>query len=645
MSKTLRQRLFGRPLSPFNPKTRENLLLIALFAWVGLGADALSSTCYGPEEAFLALGIHSSLAIFVCILTVVTIFIISIGYNQVIELFPGGGGGYRVATTLLHPYVGLIAGCALLVDYVLTITVSAASGTDAVFSFLPLSFIPYKIYVEVIVLSLLMFLNFRGMKDSIKTLFPIFMLFLILHVGIIIFGIAQHSSGLNAVLPSAWNDAQNLVSSTGWLAVIGLTLHAYSLGGGTYTGLESVSNNIQHLTEPRVQTGKRTMFYMATSLSFMAGGMILLFMLYDAKQIPGQTLNATVFSSILGQSTFAHGLWLLILISEAALLLVAANTGFLAGPIVLANMAVDNWVPSRFRLLSKRLVVENGLLLFGVASIAILLLTGGNVPILIVLYSINVFITFTLSLLGISRYWIKHRRQKTWPFHFLIASIACFVTASILGITLYYKFSDGGWLTLVITFSLVGLCTVIKSHYRYITKRMRAKQSELAQALPDISADVLAINPKDHTAIIFANELSIGMHSLRYVLQMFPHQFKNFIFLTVGVVDTKSFESEKELERMQIEVNLCLEYFIAYCRQNGFAAAGYSTFGTDHIEELEHLIDKVSSKYPNSVFFSTHLIFKHDNMFIRLLHNQTSGLLQDYLHGIGKELVIVPMRI
>src|SRR6516164_3201645 len=136
-SERLRETLFGKPLDPFSGETRRHVVLIAFMAWIGLGADGLSSACYGPEEAFLALGSHTPLSLYLAALTAITVFVIAVAYNQVIELFPSGGGGYKVATRLLGPYVGLVSGSALIVDYVLTIAISIASGVDALFSLLP----------------------------------------------------------------------------------------------------------------------------------------------------------------------------------------------------------------------------------------------------------------------------------------------------------------------------------------------------------------------------------------------------------------------------------------------------------------------------------------------------------------------------
>src|SRR3990167_5121493 len=336
--------IFGKPLNPMQPSTRRQIALVTLLAWIGLGADALSSSCYGPEEAFLALGTNQHFAIFISAITVLTIFIISIGYNQVIELFPSGGGGYKVATQLLHPYAGLVAGSALIIDYVLTIAISVASGSDAIFSFLPLWTLQYKIYFASFFIIFLLALNMRGMKETIKVLAPIFLGFIVIHVALIVYGIMAHAEGLSTVVPNAINETKTMAAATGWFAVIGVILHAYSLGSGTYTGIEAVSNNVQHLAEPRAQTGKRTMMWMAVSLSFMAGGLILLYLLWHAAPIPGKTLNAVVFQNILGDSWFGQSTLVLTLELEAGLLLVAANAGFIAGPTVLANMAADNWL-------------------------------------------------------------------------------------------------------------------------------------------------------------------------------------------------------------------------------------------------------------------------------------------------------------
>jgi amino acid transporter len=263
------------------PGIFHKLSLIAFFAWVGLGADGLSSSCYGPEEAFLALKGHTYLAIFVALATAITIFIISNSYSQIIELFPSGGGGYLVASKLLSPTVGMISGCALIIDYVLTITLSVASGADALFSFLPAAWHSYKLEFALIGVLILIVLNLRGVKESVVPLVPIFLIFVISHVFIITYAIVTHLMNFQEVATKTVVEVQNSYNQMGLFGMIFLILRAYSMGAGTYTGIEAVSNGLPILREPKVQTAKRTMTYMATSLAFTMLGLMLAYILYD----------------------------------------------------------------------------------------------------------------------------------------------------------------------------------------------------------------------------------------------------------------------------------------------------------------------------------------------------------------------------
>src|ERR1039458_7474785 len=251
------------------------LSLIAFFAWVGLGADGLSSSCYGPEEAFKALNGHIYLSLLVAAASVVTVFVISASYSQIIELFPTGGGGYLVASKLLCAGAGVVSGSALLIDYVLTITLSVASGADALFSLLPAGGLHYKLTVEIAGVCLLTLLNLRGAKEAVLPWVPIFIMFVLTHAFVIAYGLGTHL----AVFPEVWQRTSVDISVShhelGWLGMALLVLRAYSMGAGTYTGIEAVSNGLPILREPRVRTGKRTMDYMAASLSLTVAGLLV----------------------------------------------------------------------------------------------------------------------------------------------------------------------------------------------------------------------------------------------------------------------------------------------------------------------------------------------------------------------------------
>lgn len=641
--------LLGKPLNPLHPNSQRNIALVAFLAWVGLGADGLSSSCYGPEEAFIALGNHyASLGLYIAIATIITVFIIALAYNQVIVLFPSGGGSYKVATQLLGPYAGLVSGSALIIDYILTITISVASGTDALFSLLPVGFLDYKLLSEAGIIFLLITLNLRGMKESIKILVPIFLGFVVTHFFLIIYGVFSHKSGLHSVFVDSVSNTLHLSKEAGWLFVIALLLRAYSLGSGTYTGIEAVSNNVNRLAEPRVRTGKWTMFYMALSLSFTAGGIILLYLLWHAQPVYGQTLNAVVFHKILGDSSLGHMLLILTLALEAGLLYLGANTGFLAGPTVLANMSVDSWVPNRFRHLSSRLVTQNGVFVFGFAALLILWLSEGHVSWLVILYSMNVFLTFSLSLLGLCVYWLKQRKAAAsgWLGQLIFSGFAFLVTISILIVTLISKFTFGGWVTVVITGLVISLCFLIKKHYTHVNKKLHEIDLLMTSTPLETAKSITPLQPYAATAVIMVGKhRGIGLHNLLWILRSFPEHFKNFIFLNVGVVDVESFSAKTELSAMQASSDKMLNYFVNYCQQQGLAAKGLVAFGTDPTEKLTLLSKKIMQEFPNSIFFASKLIFSKDNWITRFLHNETAITLQRRLHLLGAQLVILPMKI
>ncbi|KXK32855.1 MAG: ATPase [Candidatus Brocadia sinica] len=386
LTRRLKTLIIGDARSPHDRTIFHKLSLIAFFAWVGLGADGLSSSCYGPEEAFRALQGHSYLSVFVALGSVLTIFVISASYSQIVELFPSGGGGYLVASKLLSPTLGMFSGCALIVDYVLTIAVSIASGTDAVFSFLPVEWHAYKQQFAIAGIMILTILNLRGVKEAVAPLVPIFLIFVITHAFVIVYVPVTHLTNVQEVVKTTMSDVHTVSSKIGLAGMFLLILRAYSMGAGTFTGIEAVSNGLPILREPRVRTAKRTMRYMAISLSVMVLGLMFSYLLYKVEPQSGKTLNAVLFEHVTGNWGDRSKTWFVIvtLVSEAMLLLVAAQAGFLDGPRVIANMALDRWFPTRFAVLSDRLVTKNGVLFMGIAALILMLVTRGSIQILIV---------------------------------------------------------------------------------------------------------------------------------------------------------------------------------------------------------------------------------------------------------------------
>ena len=644
----------GKPKDPLDPKVFHQISLVAFLAWVGLGADGLSSSAYGPEEAYLALGQHYYLALPLALLTAVTVFVISASYSQIIELFPTGGGGYLVATKLLGPKAGLVSGSALVVDYMLTITISVASSADALFSFLPVALQPLKIYADAALIFALIFLNLRGVKESVIILMPIFLLFIAMHLGAILMGVVFHLDNLPAVATNSYREVVADSQSLGLLATLAILLHAYSLGGGTYTGIEAVSNGLQILREPRVKTGKTTMLYMATSLAFTASGILLCYLLNQVKHEPGRTLNASLFSGIFAgflgaDSPLTAALVIAILLTEAALLIVAAQAGFLDGPRVLSNMSLDSWTPHRLSHLSDQLVTRNGVWFMGLSSLAFLLYTRGDVKFLVVMYSINVFLTFTLSQLGMCRHWWEVRRaEANWPRKLGVNGIGLLLTGLILVVTVTTKFSEGGWVTLAVTLGFILLCQVVRTHYDRVQAALNSLDDTLLNIpfQPNLSEPVPEKNVEAPTAAIIVRDFEgIAIHTLLNVQRLFPNHFKNIVFISVGVIDTGQFKGQREIESLRRKTEENLKSFVEYANCLGWYAESRYALGVDLIQELMDLCQAVTKEFPRVVFFSGKLVFQKENPFARLLHNHTPFTLQQRLQFSGRDMMILPIRV
>lgn len=649
----LRQILFGAPRDLRDPSVFHKISLIAFLAWVGLGADGLSSSAYGPDESFRALLEHNAtyLAIFLAVATALTVFILSYAYSRVIEHFPTGGGGYAVATKLLSARAGVVSGGALLIDYVLTITVSVASGGDALFSMLPLEWHYLKQPVELLVLAFLILLNLRGVKESVTTLLPIFLVFVVTHLVLIGGGILTHVGRVETVASEVAAGVVKGSSTIGAWGLFLIFLSAYSRGSGTYTGIEAVSNGLQIMRAPQVATGKRTMAYMAGSLAFTAGGILVCYLLFAARPVEGQTMN-----SVLAHA-FADG-WrpwglplgplfvLLTLASEGALLFVAAQTGFIGGPRVMANMAIDSWLPHRFASLSDRLTMKDGVLLMGGAAIVLLLATGGSVSRLVLMYAINVFITFALTQAGMCRFWISGRREhQQWPRHILVHVAGLVLSLAILLVTVVEKFTQGAWVTIVITSLLIALCGIIRRHYHAIAGRLRALDEEFA-GLP--SSDHHGGLPARElpTAVLMVGRFGgMGIHSILSLQRTFPGYFKNILFVSVAVVDFESFKGVHEIERLRHVTEEELRKYVALARRLGWNADLHVATGIDAALELTRLCFELARLYPRVMFFAGKLLWKRENWFQRLLHNETAYQVQRRLQWKGLPMAVLPVRL
>jgi amino acid transporter len=651
--KPIQRLIFGRPKDPLDPQVFHRVSLAAFLAWVGLGSDGLSSSAYGPEEAFRALGDQHFLAVALVLATSLTIFVIAYAYSRIIEHFPFGGGGYIVATKLLGSGFGVVSGSALVVDYILTISVSIAAAADAIFSFLPPELHAWKLAVEFSAIGLFMLMNMRGVKESVTVIAPIFMLFIVTHVVVILGTIALHMGAIPQVAREVGTGFHTGIASLGWGGIGALFLYAYTRGAGTYTGIEAVSNGLQIMREPTVETGKRTMLYMATSLALTACGILVCYLLIHAVPVEGKTMNAVLietFASGFRWNGLPVGYWLVImtLASEGAILLIAAQTGLIDGPRVMANMAADSWLPHRFAHLSERLTVQNGVVLISSAAALTLLYTGGETTLLVLMYSINVFLTFSLSESGMVRYWIHHRREyRDWKRHISIHITGLILCLAILTAMIVEKFAEGGWVTMVITAAFILLCYAVRGHYNRVRNALKSLDETLINIpfKPDLRP-VPAKQPNAPTAVIVARAFDgVTIHTLLNIQRLFPNHFKNIVFVSVGLIDSGRFKGLREIENLRQAKDEDLKSLVEFANALGWYAESRYSLGVDLISDLEKLCNSAVRDFPNAVFFAGKLVFEHESLFARLLHNQTPYALQRRLYFSGHNMMILPIRV
>jgi K+ transporter len=338
--------------------------------------------------------------------------------------------------------------------------------------------------------------------------------------------------------------------------------------------------------------------------------------------------------------------------SSGALLIVAAQTGFFGGPRVLANMAVDRWMPTRFATLSDRLVTQNGVLLMGAAASVLLFFTEASVSMLVVLYSINVFITFSLSQLGMVRHWwIERHKEPRWRQKIFINGFGLLLTGGILISLCIVKFFEGGWVTLLVTGALVGIAFWVKSHYRRTQKKLHRLNELVAVAMADDALTTeekpaAACDPNARTAVFLVNGFNgLGLHTLLAVVRMFPKVYHNFVFVQVGVLDAGNFKGAAEVDNLRKHSRVEVDRYVHYMSRRGFYAEACYALGTDIVDEAAKLCDQIAQKYPQAQFFAGQLVFKDERLITRWLHNHTVFELQRRLYQNGQPMLILPIQV
>ena len=444
------------------------------------------------------------------------------------------------------------------------------------------------------------------LNESVLFLTPIFVVFVVTHMVLLGYGIFSHTSAIVPVMGEIHGNLARDLGAMGFIGILAISLRAYSMGAGTYTGIEAVSNGLQIMREPKVRTGKRTMAYMASSLAVTAGGLMVCYLLWRVVPTEGKTLNAILASAMFGKWPLGNALALITIFSEGALLLVAAQAGFIDGPRVMANMAVDSWFPRRFAALSERLTMQNGVVLMGAAAMILLFYTHGSISSLVIMYSINVFLTFSISQFGMARYFIQNRKiTEKWRRHLSVHLMGFILCITILAVTVYEKFTEGGWITLLITAAAIGVCYAIKKHYHSVKEGFRRLDELLMNIPAGNTINNEPLDPAAPTAILLVNGFnSLGLHTLLSIVRYFPNFYKNFIFVSVAEIDSGSFKGANEMESLRKATEEGLQKYVKVTRRHGFPADYRSETATDVIGGAVEICRAIMAEYPRSTVFT-----------------------------------------
>jgi len=336
--------------------------------------------------------------------------------------------------------------------------------------------------------------------------------------------------------------------------------------------------------------------------------------------------------------------------AEAVLLIVAAQAGFIDGPRVMANMAVDSWLPKRFSAVSDRLTTQNGILFMGFAAVATLLYTRGHIETLLVMYSLNVFLTFSLSESGMVRFWIRSRTMyREWKKHLSIHGAGLVLCLSIFCVMLYEKFTEGAWITLGITSVCIAVCVIVRNHYRKAAEMVRnVDETLLKTPIPPESQmpGPLIYDPKQPTAGILVSDYNgLGLHVFFSVFRLFPNVYKNVVFISVGVINSDFFREETSVSTYEERTKAMLEKYVEFARRLRIPAQSVCRMGTDIVQEASELCLSMRKEYPRIVFFAGESVFDKPQWYHRLLHNDTAYAIQRQIRFAGLPMLILPIVI
>jgi amino acid transporter len=591
MISALKRFLIGRPLKS-NELGEQKLNKTKALAI--LSSDALSSVAYGPEQILIVLvtigaaAFWYSIPIAVGVLILLTALILS--YRQIIFAYPHGGGAYVVSKNNLGINPGLIAGGSLLVDYILTVAVSVSAGTDAITSAFP-TLHQFNVEITIVFVILITILNLRGVTESASILaYPVYLFVLALFI---LIGVGFYNILTGGVSPELHTPIGTPVTGISLF----ILLRAFASGSSALTGVEAISNAIPNFKDPAPNNASKTLMAMGALLAILFSGIVYLAYYYGITP----RAEVTVVSQIAEETFGRNFMYFFIQGTTALILILAANTGYSAFPLLAVNLAKDKFIPRMFLVRGDRLGYSNGIIILGVTSIILILAFQAETEHLIPLYAVGVFIPFTLSQTGMIVKWIREKPQG-WLPKLIINTIGAMISFIVTIMFFLTKFTQV-WSVLVFIPIIVFIFYRIRKHYEAVGDQLRLTTCE---PLMPIEGNVLIVPVAGMTNVV--------ANSINYAKSLSQDQIIA-VYVSFERDDEKNFE--EKWKKWQPDVRLVTLH------------SPYRSI----INPLTKFVDTIEHKASEANYRVTVIIpqFIPKKGWHNILHNQSSLLIRAYL--------------
>ncbi|MGC4000876.1 MAG: amino acid permease [Anaeromyxobacter sp.] len=598
----LREAVLGADHDVNDPRIFERVTVGVLMAWIAMGGDLLGSCVYGPDVLTRASAGHRSVLVVAGLATLLTLGVLAYAYTRMVAHFPHGGGGYTAAKHVVGERLALVSGVALVFDAGFNVAVSVVTCVEAAAALLPEAWAAARLPVAVALVLLLAVLNLRGVKESVAVLIPIVIAFVVSHVWVLGLAVADRAGALPGVVAPVPADLARLAGEQGTLGALGTVLRAYALGGAIYTGLESISNGVPILRDPKVRSARRTMALLAGIPAVIIAVILTAFVLYDVRPAGDRPMNAILFehvSGLFGDGALARAAVAVPLASEAALLVMAAQTGFVDGPRILGALATDRFLPQRLTRLNGRLAPAPGILVIAAVALAATALTGARLEPLIAVFVISVFVTFTISQWTMLRHALRRRLLRVpWSADALVHAVALAMCLAILGGSVA-SWRAGAAVTLALIAATVLFASTVRRRYGALAHAVDRAQGSAQPPVvpperrpPPASTGDLIARDAPVAVLVLDERTDLARVALTWLARL-PAGLGGVVLASVALLDVEAVQGEAQLRQVERARRLGLDRLAAEVRRAGLPVAVELRRGADVIETQAALVTEL----------------------------------------------------